>query len=152
MSAYIFLLFAVMSRDAFMIRSRRSWCVSSSDRKVWNMGMYGDVDVDVGVGWFVAVCVDGFAAAMLDGVWARLARLGEFVRRRLFGEMGIFWWWFYFDNEKERFVRKFSGEKVMFNHFLPILTLFNEHDSGVLILRCITDTIRSLSLAYTWLR
>lgn len=42
-NAHIFLLSAVMSRDAFMMRSRRSWCESSSSRKVSNMGMKGEI-------------------------------------------------------------------------------------------------------------
>ncbi len=41
-SAHIFLLKAVMSREALMIRSLRSWCSSSSLRKTSNMGMNGD--------------------------------------------------------------------------------------------------------------
>ena len=41
--AHIFLLKAVMSRDAFIMRSRRSWCSSSSRRKVSNMGMKGEM-------------------------------------------------------------------------------------------------------------
>ena len=40
--AHIFLLSAVMSLEALMIRSRRSWCSSNSLRKVSNMGMKGD--------------------------------------------------------------------------------------------------------------
>ncbi len=40
--AHIFLLSAVMSLEALMIRSRRSWCSSSSLRKVSNIGMKGD--------------------------------------------------------------------------------------------------------------
>lgn len=42
-SAHIFLLKAVMSREALMMRSLRSWCSSSSLRKTSNMGMNGDV-------------------------------------------------------------------------------------------------------------
>jgi len=38
----IFFDAAVMSRDALMVRSRRSWCSSNSARKVSNMGMKGD--------------------------------------------------------------------------------------------------------------
>ena len=37
--AHIFLLWAVMSLEALTIRSRRSWCSSSSVRKVSNIGM-----------------------------------------------------------------------------------------------------------------
>ena len=40
--AHIFLLSAVMSLEALMIRSRRSWCSSSSLRKVSNIDMKGD--------------------------------------------------------------------------------------------------------------
>lgn len=39
---HIFFDAAVMSRDALMVRSRRSWCSSSSARKVSNMGRKGD--------------------------------------------------------------------------------------------------------------
>lgn len=39
---YIFFEAAVTSRDALIILSRRSWCSSSSARKVSNMGMNGD--------------------------------------------------------------------------------------------------------------
>ena len=42
MARHIFLLAAVMSRDALMIFSRLSWCSSSSVRKPSNMAMYGD--------------------------------------------------------------------------------------------------------------
>lgn len=41
-SAHIFLLAAVMSRDALMTRSRLSWCSSSSARKASNIGMKGE--------------------------------------------------------------------------------------------------------------
>ena len=40
--AHIFLLSPVMSLEALMIRSRRSWCSSNSLRKVSNIGMKGD--------------------------------------------------------------------------------------------------------------
>ena len=40
--AHIFLLSAVMSLEALMIRSRRSWCSSTSLRKVSNIDMKGD--------------------------------------------------------------------------------------------------------------
>ena len=40
--AHIFLLSAVMSLEALMIRSRRSWCSSNSLRKVSNIDMKGD--------------------------------------------------------------------------------------------------------------
>ena len=40
--AHIFLLSPVMSLEALMIRSRRSWCSSNSVRKVSNIGMKGD--------------------------------------------------------------------------------------------------------------
>ena len=40
--AHIFLLRAVTSLDALMMRSRRSWCSSSSLRKASNMGMKGE--------------------------------------------------------------------------------------------------------------
>ena len=40
--AHIFLLSAVMSLEALMIRSRRSWCSSNSRRNVSNMDMKGD--------------------------------------------------------------------------------------------------------------
>lgn len=39
-----------MSREALMMRSRRSWCSSSSLRNVSNMGRYGDCVVGVVVG------------------------------------------------------------------------------------------------------
>lgn len=42
--AHIFLLAAVMSRDALITRSRRSWCSSSSALNTSNIGMYGDLD------------------------------------------------------------------------------------------------------------
>ena len=44
--AHIFLLNAVMSREALMMRSRRSWCSSSSLRKDSNAGMNGDGALD----------------------------------------------------------------------------------------------------------
>lgn len=45
--SHIFLLNAVMSREALMMRSRRSWCSSSSLRKLSNMGMKGEGFVDI---------------------------------------------------------------------------------------------------------
>jgi hypothetical protein len=44
---HIFLLAAVMSRDALIVRSRLSWCSSSSSRNCSNIGMYGDCGFDV---------------------------------------------------------------------------------------------------------
>ena len=40
--SHIFLLSAVMSLETLIIRSRRSWCSSSSLRKVSNIDMKGD--------------------------------------------------------------------------------------------------------------
>ena len=44
--SHIFLLRAVISREALITRSRRSWCSSSSARKVENMEMKGEVAVE----------------------------------------------------------------------------------------------------------
>lgn len=40
--AYIFFDDAVISLEALMMRSLRSWCSSNSARKLSNMGMKGD--------------------------------------------------------------------------------------------------------------
>jgi hypothetical protein len=44
---YIFLLAAVMSRDALIVRSRLSWCSSSSSRNCSNIDMKGDCGFEV---------------------------------------------------------------------------------------------------------
>lgn len=48
---YIFLLRAVMSLEALITRSRRSWCSSSSSRKMVNMGMKLLFEREAGWGW-----------------------------------------------------------------------------------------------------
>jgi hypothetical protein len=52
--SYIFFEDAVISLDALIMRSRRSWCSSSSARKPSNMGMNGD--------WFAVLSWSSMAA------------------------------------------------------------------------------------------
>ena len=49
-----------MSREALMMRSRRSWCSSSSLRNVSNMGRYGDCVVGVGPPMVWAGLINGW--------------------------------------------------------------------------------------------
>ena len=58
--SHIFLLRAVMSREALMIFSRRSWWVSISWRKVSNMGRKGDGDDDDDDDDDIAIAVAGW--------------------------------------------------------------------------------------------
>ena len=62
---YIFLLKAVMSREALITRSRLSWCSSSSARNVSNMGMYGDVEGGLEAMAFV-VFTSGFDSCFIE--------------------------------------------------------------------------------------
>ena len=48
--AHIFLLRAVMSREALITRSRRSWCSSSSARKVVNIEVKDEDAVEAAIG------------------------------------------------------------------------------------------------------
>lgn len=70
---YIFLLFAVISLDAFSTRSRRSWCSSSSARKYSNIGIYGELEASGVILSFVVdlgfVVEDGFLPFMVS--WVR---------------------------------------------------------------------------------
>jgi hypothetical protein len=59
----IFFDAAVISREALMVRSRRSWCSSNSARKVSNMGRKGDcwaegasIVSDLGRFWPICCC------------------------------------------------------------------------------------------------
>lgn len=54
-----------MSREALMMRSRRSWCSSSSLRNVSNMGRYGDCVVGVGPPMLVSSMDDGLRKVMI---------------------------------------------------------------------------------------
>jgi hypothetical protein len=77
----IFFDAAVISREALMVRSRRSWCSSNSARKVSNMGRKGDcwtdgasIVSDLGRFWpicCVVVCLD-FVLCCLLSVWREL--------------------------------------------------------------------------------
>jgi hypothetical protein len=77
----IFFDAAVISRDALMVRSRRSWCSSNSARNVSNMGRKGDcwaegasIVSDLGRFWpicCVVVCLDFFLCCLLS-VWREL--------------------------------------------------------------------------------
>jgi hypothetical protein len=70
---HIFLLAAVISREAFMIRSLRSWCSSSSVRKVSNMGMNGDTFPSCGFStpsWFL----------LTPSIWACLLAMALAIR------------------------------------------------------------------------
>ena len=48
--SHIFLLRAVISREALITRSRRSWCSSSSARNVENMEVKGEAGFEAAIG------------------------------------------------------------------------------------------------------
>lgn len=54
---HIFLLSAVMSREALTMRSLRSWCSSNSLRKDSNIGMNGDTVVAVSILLLLGACL-----------------------------------------------------------------------------------------------
>lgn len=60
--AHIFLLSAVISREALIMRSRRSWCSSRLSRNFSNMGMKGDA----AEGDICAASKGCFSSAMSD--------------------------------------------------------------------------------------
>ena len=68
------MLFAVISRDALMTRSLRSWCASSSLRKWSNIGIYGEEEEVEGIGGDVGICI---VLAFLDGEAVRIRFDGE---------------------------------------------------------------------------
>lgn len=71
--AHIFLLNAVISREALIMRSRRSWCSSRLSRNFSNMGMNGDAaEGDVCVaskGCFSSAMTDKGGQYCLAGVY-----------------------------------------------------------------------------------
>ena len=72
-----------MSLDAFIIRSRRSWCSSSSVRKVANMGMKGGTE---GGGSAVSSSLRGCLMPAIAGL-----NLGKFELSKVRAEFGIFY-------------------------------------------------------------